>query len=145
MKLIEDTLLKIKEKTFFKLFTWFTRILLAIAFIPSGLKKLLGQRFTTLSIEDPVGFYFEALYQTGWYWNFLGFMQLLVAMLLVIPKAAFLGALMYSPIVLNILIIVVSMHFKGTPIIVGLMLIANIYLLLWDYQKLKKVIQIVVS
>lgn len=123
----------------FKLFTWGTRILLSIAFIPSGLKKVLGQRFTNLSIDNPVGFFFEALYQTGLYWNFLGFMQLLVALLILIPRTAAFGALLYLPIIINIFIIVVSMGFKGTPYIAGLMLLANIYLLFWDYPKIKKI------
>lgn len=132
-----------REKTIFKLFTWGTRILLAIAFMPSGLKKLLGQRFTLLDIDNPVGFFFEALYQSGWYWNFLGFMQLTVALLLLIPRTAFFGAILYLPIVINIFIIVVSMHFTGTPIIAGLLLLGNIYLLLWDYKKLKQIILII--
>jgi len=111
--------------------------------VPSGLKKLLGERFTILGVDNPVGFFFEALYQTGWYWNFLGFMQLLVALLLVIPRTAFLGALIYLPIIINILVIVIAMHFRGTPIIAGLMLFANIYLLFWDYKKVKQIVSVI--
>ncbi len=135
----------IRNRTLFKLFTWFTRILLALAFIPSGLKKVLGLRFTTLETDNPVGFFFEALYQTGFYWNFLGFMQLLVALLIVIPRTAFLGAIIYLPIVINIFIIVTSVGFKGTPYIVGLMLLANIYLLVWDFKKLVAILKIIFS
>ena len=134
-----------RDKTIFKLFTWGTRLLLSFAFVPSGLKKLLGERFTLLGVDNPVGFFFEALYQSGWYWNFLGFMQLLVALLLLIPRTTFLAAIMYLPIIINILVIVVAMHFIGTPIIAGLMLLANIYLLFWDYNKLKKIISIIFS
>jgi uncharacterized membrane protein YphA (DoxX/SURF4 family) len=134
-----------RDKTIFKLFTWGTRLLLSFAFVPSGLKKLFGERFTNLSVDNSVGFFFEALYQSGWYWNFLGFMQLLVALLLLIPRTTFLAAIMYLPIIINILVIVVAMHFIGTPIIAGLMLLANIYLLFWDYNKLKKIISIIFS
>jgi len=95
----------------------------------------MGERFTMLGLDNPVGFLFEALYRTGFYWNFLGAMQLSAAALLLVPGTAFLGALIYFPIVLNILIIVVSMHFVGTPVVAGLMLLANIYLLVWDYPK----------
>lgn len=140
---IEATVQVIKEKTLFKLFTWFTRILLAVAFIPSGLKKLLSQRFTSIGTDDPVGFFFEALYQTGWYWNFLGFMQLLVALLLLIPRTTFFGSILYLPIVINIFIIVTAMGFTGTPFVVGLMLLANIYLLIWDYKKTKELIAVI--
>jgi len=131
---------RIYNKKIFVLFTWGTRILLFLAFLPSGLKKLLGERFTILSIETPVGFFFEGLYRTGFYWNFLGFMQLLVGVLLIIPRTSFLGAILYLPIIINIFIIVVSMNFTGTPIIAGLMLLANLYLLFWDYKKLKQIV-----
>lgn len=134
---------KIRNKKIFKLFTWFTRILLCIAFVPSGLKKLLGERFTNLGLDSPVGFFFEALYRTNEYWNFLGFMQLLCAILIMIPKTAFMGALCYLPIIVNIHIIVFSMKFTGTPYITGLMLLGNIYLLFWDYDKLKRIVSII--
>ncbi len=140
MPFIENFLNEIRSKILFVLFTWGTRILLALAFIPSGLKKVLGERFTILDIETPVGFFFEALYRTGWYYNFLGFMQLLVAVLILIPRTTTLGVLLYLPIIINIFIIVVAMHFTGTPYIVGLMLIANLYLLFWDYNKIKKIV-----
>ena len=129
----------------FLVFTWFTRILLALAFLPSGLKKAMGLRFTTLNISDPVGFFFEALYRTGMYWNFLGIMQLLSAALLLIPRTATLGALLYFPIAVNILVIVTAMHFTGTPVVAGLMLLANLYLLLWDYPKFKKIAAVIFS
>ena len=140
MPFIENFHNEIRSKKLFVLFTWGTRILLALAFIPSGLKKVLGERFTILDIETPVGFFFEALYRTGWYYNFLGFMQLLVALLILIPRTTTLGILLYLPIIINIFIIVVAMHFTGTPYIVGLMLIANLYLLFWDYNKIKKIV-----
>lgn len=42
-------------------FTWFTRFLLWLAFFPSGLTKVLGNRFTTLAVDTPVGGFFEAM------------------------------------------------------------------------------------
>ena len=142
MKVLEKFHNAIYGKRIFNLFTWGTRILLFLAFLPSGLKKLLGTRFTILGTDTPVGFFFEALYQTGFYWNFLGFMQLLAGVLLLIPRTTFFGAILYLPIIINIFIIVVAMQFKGTPYIAGLMLLANLYLLLWDYKKLKRIVSI---
>ena len=133
----------IKKKKLFKIFTWFTRILLFIGFLPSGIKKLLGQRFTLIGIENPIGFFFEALYRTDEYWVFLGLMQLTAGILLLIPRTSFLGALLYLPIILNIFIIVISMDFKGTPFIVALMLLANVYLLFWDLDKIKRIVSII--
>lgn len=145
MTAIETTVQIIRKKALFKVFTWFTRILLAIAFIPSGLTKLLGQRFTSIGTDNQVGFFFEALFQTGLYWNFLGFMQLLVAFMLLIPKTSFFGSILYLPIVINIFIIVTAMGFNGTPVVAGLMLLANIYLLIWEYHKLKKITVLIFS
>lgn len=137
---------KLHEKVYanilFKWFTWGTRVLLAIGFFPSGLKKLLGQRFTLLGIDSPVGFFFEAMYQTGIYWHFLGFMQVLAAILLLIPRTTTLGALLYFPILVNIFLIIIGVGFRGTPYIVGLMLLANLYLICWDYPKIKKMVSI---
>ncbi|MBF6607406.1 MAG: hypothetical protein ITG00_01555 [Flavobacterium sp.] len=133
----------IRSKKLFILFTWFTRILLALGFIPSGLKKVMGMRFTSIGIDNPVGFFFEALYQTGFYWNFLGILQLLAAVLLLIPKTSLLGAILYFPIILNICVIVTAMNFIGTPIITALMLIGNLYLFFWDYPKMKYIANII--
>lgn len=69
-----------------------SRILLALAFIPTGMVKLLGQRFTLMGPDTPVGYFFEAMYQTGFYWNFLGLSQVLAGVLLLIPWTATLGA-----------------------------------------------------
>ena len=135
----------LRSKKVFVLFTWFTRILLALAFVPSGIKKVLGLRFTSLGVENPVGFFFEALYQTGFYWNFLGIVQLTAAILLVIPRTSLLGAIIYLPVVLNICIIVTAMNFTGTPVIATLMLLGNIYLLFWDYPKTKLLIKTILS
>jgi uncharacterized membrane protein YphA (DoxX/SURF4 family) len=132
---------RVRQNKLLRIFTVFTRVLLAIGFIPSGITKLLGNRFTILGTDDPVGFFFEALYRTGFYWRFLGICQLAAALLLLIPKTATLGALVYFPLILNIFVITVSMHFTGTPIITGMMLLASIYLLCWDYDKLKQLLR----
>ena len=136
---------RIKTKLFYRTFTWFTRILLSIAFIPSGLKKVLGLRFTNLGVDNPVGFFFEALYQSGFYWNYLGIMQVLCSILIIIPRTTYLAAVLYLPIIININIIVISMNFKGTPIITGLMLLANIYLLVWDYKKTNTILSVLLK
>ena len=124
-----------------RVFTVFTRILLALGFIPSGLTKLLGNRFTSLSVDTPIGFFFEALYRTGFYWKFLGLCQLTAVLLLLIPRTATIGALVYFPLILNIFVITVSLGFSGTPVITGLMLLATIYLLCWDYDKFKHLVR----
>ncbi len=128
-----DTILP--NNRLFLYFTWFTRILLAVAFLPSGLKKLLGYRFTLLPVDTPVGFFFEALYRTGFYWHFLGAIQLLAAGLLLIPRTSYFAALIYLPISINIFVLVTAMQFSGTPLVAGLMVLGNVYLLVWDRTK----------
>ena len=114
-----------------------SRLLLAAAFLPTGLVKLLGERFTILGPESPVGAFFEAMYQTGFYWNFLGLGQVLAALLLLVPATSTLGAVLFFPIVLNITVVTWSVGFGGTRWITLAMLLASTFLLCWDYDRLK--------
>ncbi|MDR6561068.1 MULTISPECIES: hypothetical protein [unclassified Arcicella] len=113
------------------------RYLIGFAFVPSGLTKLMGNRFTTIPISNPIGFFFEAMYQTGIYWQFLGFTQIIAALLLMTQRFATLGNLIFLGIITNIFLITFSMDFTGTVYITFLLLIASIGLLLWDFPKWK--------
>lgn len=115
------------------------RYLLGLAFIPSGLVKLVGDRFTQVSVDDPVGFFFEGLYQSGFYYNFIGFIQVFAGLLLMTQRLASFGAIIYSCLIVNIWLITISLSFKGTWIITSLMLIATTILLIWDSQKFKSI------
>lgn len=117
-----------------------SRILLAVAFIPTSLVKITGQRFTILPIETPIGFFFEAMYRTGDYWRFIGWGQMIAGILLLIPRTATLGAVLFFPITLNIFVITLSMQFGGTPVVTGGMLLASLFLLCWDYDKIEAVV-----
>ena len=81
------------------------RVLLAAGFLPTGLIKLLGYRFTSLPADSgPIGAFFEAMYQTGTYWQFIGAVQITGALLLLLPPAAHLGAAIVVSILTNIVI-----------------------------------------
>jgi hypothetical protein len=121
-------------------FTLGTRTLLAIGFIPTGMVKLLGYRFTNMSVESDLGAFFEILYQTQPYWQFLGFTQVLAGILVLIPATAALGALLFLGIMVNIFIITLSYYFAYTPVITFLMLLATIWLILWDYHRFRRLI-----
>jgi len=112
-----------------------TRLLLAIAFIPTGLVKVLGRRFTSLSVDTPIGAFFEAMFRTGGYWQFLGWAQVTAGVLLLIPATASLGALLFLALAVNIFVLTLSLGFVGTPIITGLMLLAVLFLVAWDYHR----------
>ncbi|NIF04241.1 DoxX family membrane protein [Chryseobacterium sp. Tr-659] len=111
------------------------RYVVGFAFFPSGLVKLMGERFTRISTDDPIGYFFEALYQSGFYWNFLGLAQLIAGILLMTQRFATLGALMFLAILSNIWIITISLSFTGTWIITSLMMIAVLLLVVWDNHK----------
>jgi hypothetical protein len=49
-----------------RVFTVTVRVLLALAFVPSGLVKIMGEPFTTLPISDPVGYFFCRLFLGSW-------------------------------------------------------------------------------
>jgi hypothetical protein len=123
-----------------QIFTAFTRVLLAIGFIPPSIKKIMGQPFTVLPDSTPVGHYFNALYQTGFYYEFLGWGQLVAALLLLLPRTAHLGALLFLPIIANIAVLTSSVGFAGTNYITALMLVAATYLVAWDYDRLKLIL-----
>lgn len=131
---IHDT---IRSNKWYKYFTIFNRIALAAGFIPSGLTKIIGERFTALSVKHPMGNYLEALYHTGYYYPFIGYVQVIAAILLLIPRTATLGAVLYFPLILNICILSLSVGFDGSLVTSPLMVLANLYLLCWDYDKLK--------
>lgn len=133
MELIE----KLRQNKWANYYILFTRFLIGFAFIPSGLTKLFGERFTTIPTSEPIGFFFEGLYQTGLYWQFLGFTQIFAALLLFTQRFATAGALMFFGIITNIFVITLSMNFNLTPVITGLMLLACTTLIVYDWAKIK--------
>jgi hypothetical protein len=51
--------------------TMITRVVLASAFVPSGLVKILDQPFTTLPTTDPVGYFFAGFFSAHAYYRFI--------------------------------------------------------------------------
>jgi hypothetical protein len=86
---------ELKRNKWLRYFAIFCRIALALGFIPSGVVKVMGERFTALPSNHPLGHYFDALYLTGYYYTFIGVGQLIAALLLLIPRTALLGAIVY--------------------------------------------------
>lgn len=137
---LEQNFSEAKANKWYRYFAVFCRIVLALGFIPSGIVKVMGERFASgLSANHPLGHYLEALYLTGYYYTFIGVIQLFIAVLLLIPTTALLGAIMYLPIILNICILAYATRFEGTRI-ATLMLLANIFLLCWDFDRLKHIL-----
>jgi hypothetical protein len=130
----------VTRRRYLQLFTAFTRVLLAIGFIPPSIPKILHRPFTILPDSHPVGHYFNALYQTGFYYEFIGWTQLIAALLLLFPRTAHIGALMFLPIIANIAVLTTSVGFVGTWLITILMCLAAAWLVAWEYDRLKTIV-----
>ncbi len=134
---LEQYYYEAKGNKWYHYFAVFCRIMLALAFIISAIVKIKGERFASgLPVNNPMGHYFEALHQTEYYYTFIGISQLIIAILLLIPRTAYLGALMYFPVILNICILTYAVRFEGTRV-TTFMLLASLYLLCWYYDRIK--------
>ncbi|BAO56214.1 hypothetical protein [Nonlabens marinus] len=134
----ENHYLSIKQNRWYWLFSLFCRFSLAYAFIVAGLVKIFGERFASgLSALHPMGAYLEALHHTGYYYTFLGVAQVLAALLLLIPRTVALGAVLYLPIIVNICILSIAVRFEGSLVTSPLMVFANLFLIVWNYDRLK--------
>jgi len=129
--------LEAKQNKWLNYFSIFCRFALAAGFLPSGYVKIIGERFTDLHNNQPMGHYLEALHHTGYYYTFIGILQMTAAVLLLFRRTATLGAVLYFPIILNICILSVAVRFEGSLLSSPLMVLANLYLLCWNYDKLK--------
>lgn len=135
-----EVIRRLRQRKWANLFTIYLRYLIGGSFVFASIVKIQGRRFTQVSGADaPINdawHLFETLYHSGIYWNFLGWGQLIAGLLLMTQRFATLGAVIFLPIILNIFFITLSYDFKGTVFITGLILLATLYLLLWDYKKL---------
>lgn len=140
MNRMEELYYEAKADEWFKKFAVFCRIALAASFIPTGIVKIMGERFAEgLPSNNPLGHYFDALQQTGYYYTFIGIVQIIIAVLLLIPRTSLLGALMYFPIIINICVLTYATRFEGTRL-VTMMVLASLFLLIWDYDRLKYIL-----
>ena len=130
-----------KQNSWLWLFSIFCRLALAAGFFPSGMVKIMGERFASgLSVNHPMGHYLVALHQTGYYYTYIGVVQVVAAIMLLIPRTVTLGAFLYFPIILNICILTYAVRFDGSLFTAPLMVLANLYLLGWNYEKWKYIL-----
>lgn len=140
MTRIEEIYYEAKSDKWFQGFAVFCRIALAASFLPTGFVKIMGERFAEgLSSNNPLGHYFDALYLTGYYYTFIGVSQIVIAILILIPRTSFLGVLMYFPMIVNICVLTYATRFAGTRANTMLFL-ACLFLLIWNYDRLKYLI-----
>ncbi len=121
-------------------FTTFTRLALVAGFLPAGYVKIIGERFTDLHNNQPMGHYLEALHHTGYYYTFIGYAQILAALLLLFRRTVVLGVLLYLPIILNITILSLAVRFEGSLLTAPAMVVACLYLFCWYYERTKYIL-----
>ena len=138
--ILDDLHVAFTRRWWTQMFTAFTRCLLAVTFIQPSITKILHKPFTILPDSNPVGHYFNALYETGFYYEFIGWAQLTAAILLLIPRVSHMGAVMFLPIIANIAVLTCSVGFVGTWLITILMCLAATYLVAWEYDRLKPIV-----
>jgi uncharacterized membrane protein YphA (DoxX/SURF4 family) len=132
-KLLHDVHLRISVNPWAVRFTILNRLLLAGAFIPTGLVKISGRPFTLMSPETTVGRFFAVFFENQLWYQSVGWAQLIAGVLLLIPATAHFGAFIFLPIILNINFITIGIKFTGTPIITMMMLLSNLWLIAWAY------------
>lgn len=145
MKTLVNWIEYLKRFFFLQLFTIYLRYLIGGAFVIAaiGMGKLnnipLGFSEAGRPIGElmPIQQFFRVMVESGLYWNFIGWSQIIGGFLLITQKFAKLGALIFFGIILNIFVITVAYRFTGTPIVTGLMLLATFYLLVWDLASLQ--------
>lgn len=111
------------------------RLLIGFAFVPAGLKKLLDQPFTDPAFSGPFHDFLDAFHATGWFYQFVGAMQLITAVLLCTQRYAAIGALLGLPILTAITAFCWSTEVYPTATVATLMWLGTVALVLWDYPK----------
>lgn len=138
---MEQLLFRLKSLKFFQIFTIFVRYLLGSAFVWASILKIRGVRFTPQSAEhapiNSLPHLLETMYRSGFYWHFIGWAQFTAGLLLMSQIFSTLGAVMYFPIMLSIFILTTYFQSPEILCVTSFMLLANIYLLVWDWNRLK--------
>lgn len=138
---LNNFLLLFKAQKLSQVFTIYLRYLIGFAWVFASIVKIEGKRFTIENgINSPINsasHLFETLYQSNLYWSFLGVCQLFAGFLLLTQVYSIIGAIISFPIILNIFIITISYEFGGTSYITFLMLLSNLYLIIWDWDIIK--------
>ncbi|WP_051295989.1 hypothetical protein [Eisenibacter elegans] len=144
MKLLINLVRYFRQWPALQVFTVYLRLLVGGGFIMAAISmgKLSGD-LTTIKLAainepldqlEPIQLFFRVMVTSGIYWQFIGWSQVLAGALLMTQRYSFLGACLFFGMMLNIFLITIAFDFRGTPIITGLMLLAAVYLLLWEVE-----------
>jgi uncharacterized membrane protein YphA (DoxX/SURF4 family) len=141
---MEKLLARLKSSISFQLLTILVRYMLGTAFVWASILKIKGIRFEPQSGEHApihsVSHLLESMYQSGFYWYFIGWAQFLAGFLIMSQVFSTLGAVVYFPIILSICILTTAFEAPFFQLMTSSMLLANFYLLFWDWNRLKYIV-----
>lgn len=111
-------------------------LFLGLVFFTAGMAKLYAEhQFPGLIgpvwLEERL-----AEYDLGTFARFIAFCQVIIGFTLLTLRYITLGAVMLFPMLLNILVVTISLHWQGTPYVLAVFLLINVYLLFHDRQML---------
>ena len=121
-----------KPATLTPLWVLAIRALLGVIFLSAGISKLvpfpsiIGPEWLVERLEP---------YGLGLYARFIAASEAAVGLMLLIPRLATLGAILMVPMQSSILIVTISLEWRGTPYVNSFLLLLNVALLAHDYPR----------
>ncbi len=137
---LQRLILRMRQTRGAQLFVVVLRLLLGFAFLPAGLKKVLGQPFTDPHNHGPFHDFLHAFRETGLFYGFVGALQLVVAALLMTQRFAALGALLSLPIISAIMVFCWSTWVVPTATVASLMWLGTVGLLCWEVDRWRRLL-----
>ena len=137
---LQNLIDRFRARRWSHLFVANLRILLGFAFLPAGLKKVLGQPFTDPQNTGTFHEFLHAFYATGAFYPFVGAVQLVLAVLLMTQTYALLGALMTLPVITCIAVFCWSTGVVPTAVVTTLMLCGTLALIVWDVDRWMRIV-----
>jgi hypothetical protein len=108
-------------------------IFLGFTFWTAGMVKLYAGHQFIGWIGPPWLVERLAEYDLGLYASFIAICQITIGFALLTTRYKLLGGIMMVPMILNILMVTISQHWRGTPYVLAVLLAMDVYLL-WQYR-----------
>jgi hypothetical protein len=113
------------------------RVFLGLMFLSGGLSKLMPFP----GVMGPVWLEESLIpYGLGFYARFIAWSEATIGLMLLTRLTAVLGSIMLVPLLVNILMVTISMNWRGTPWIIMIFLCMNLYLLAYSFDRWKSII-----
>jgi uncharacterized membrane protein YphA (DoxX/SURF4 family) len=140
LQLLERKIIALHRRRWANLAVINLRLMLAFAFLPAGIKKLLHQPFTDSSNHSRFHDFLHAFEATGVFYQFVGGLQLLVVALLLSQSFTLSGAALALPVITVITAFTWSTGVVVTASVATLMLLGVIGLVVWELPRWRPII-----